>query len=326
MLKNKDIKNINLNILIFVFILYLFKDNLVSIILKLIKGITPVVIAFTISYIVYPLYKKLNKKYNKFISITIIYTSIFAITAFIIYSIIPNSNILQDTFNIFNDIMKFLFKINEKYNLNIENIVMDKINIFIRDILSILTNIVNTVINLTLILILSLYILIDFDNIKEKIKLIFKKRLKLLYEINNNIKNYINSLFKILLIQIIEYTIIYFIIGHPYFLLLGTLNSITYFIPIVGPLFTNVLAIITASIYSRKLLILTSIMVLILPNIDAYLIAPKIYKEKIKLSPVVSILAISVGGSLFGIKGIILFIPITLIIMSIWDYKKKYKN
>ena len=130
---------------------------------------------------------------------------------------------------------------------------------------------------------------------------------------------------KIILIQFIEYTFVFFIIGHPNYLLLGIFNSINNFIPYVGSFITNVLAITTASVIDKKLLLFTSIVSIILPNIDAYLIAPKIHKNTNKLPETLCITSIIIFGILFKIFGIILAIPILIIVLEVLKYKNIVK-
>jgi predicted PurR-regulated permease PerM len=132
--------------------------------------------------------------------------------------------------------------------------------------------------------------------------------------------NYFSALGKIILIQTIEYIILFYIIGHPNYLLLGILAGITTIIPYFGGIFTNIIALITASVISTKLLILTLIVCIVFPNIDAYIISPKIYSKAIKLHPLVIIFSILTGGILFKMIGIIIALPITIIIVTAIKY------
>ena len=109
-------------------------------------------------------------------------------------------------------------------------------------------------------------------------------------------------------------------------MLLGLLNSLNTMIPLFGSIITNVIAITTASVISTKLLILTSIISIVLPNIDAYLITPKIYKSTNKLSQTLSISVVIIGGMLFGFYGVLLALPVLIIIIEIIKYKKLGRN
>lgn len=324
-MKNKDgINYILLNSTFFVLILYLLsKLNILTPILNI---ITILFLSIILSYIVYPIYKVLNRYCNNIISIVIIYLSLILFILFLVYSIIPNTNFINKVIDLLTNILKFIDRLNIKYSLNInldmylENIVSYVIN----NGMNIITNIVNYLSKFIFIIILSICILLNVDYIKEFVNKI--KHNKLLYNINDKLKNYLFANIKILFIQFIEYTLIFFIIGHPNYLLLGLLNSINTFIPYIGSLLTNVLAITTASVISKKLLILTSIVSILLPNIDAYVISPKIYKDTNKLPETLCIISIILFGLLFNFFGIVLAVPILIIIIEILKYKNIVKD
>ena len=90
----------------------------------------------------------------------------------------------------------------------------------------------------------------------------------------------------------IEYTFIYYFIGHPYYLLIGYLAGITTIIPMFGAILTNIIALITGIYVSKKLFILSALVIILCPIIDSYLIDPKIYNKNIKISQIKIIIVI----------------------------------
>ena len=126
-----------------------------------------------------------------------------------------------------------------------------------------------------------------------------------------------------MVIQFFEYTFLFLIIGHPNFLLLGVLACITTVIPYFGGIITNVIALLISSVVSSKLFILTLIITLVFPNIDGYIISPKIYGKTNQIPPLLTIFSVFAGGALFGFAGIVIAVPLTIIIMSVI---KSYKN
>ena len=80
----------------------------------------------------------------------------------------------------------------------------------------------------------------------------------------------------------------------------------------------NIIAIITASVISPQLLVLSIIVCLIFPQIDGYLILPKIYGKTNKVPPLLTIFAVFAGGVLGGFVGIVIALPITIIIQTIY--------
>lgn len=324
-MKNKDgINYILLNSTFFVLILYLLSR--LYILTPILNIITILFLSIILSYIVYPIYKVLNKPCNNVISIAIIYLSLILFILFLVCSIIPNTHFINKVIDLLTNLLKFIDRLNVKYSLNINlDMYLEKIvSYVINNGMNIITNIVNYLSKFIFVIILSICILLNVDYIKEFVnKLKYKE---LIYNINDKLKNYLLANVKILFIQFIEYTIVFFLIGHPNYLLLGLLNSINTFIPYIGSLLTNVLAITTASVISKKLLILTSFVSILLPNIDAYVITPKIYKDTNKLPETLCIISIILFGLLFNVFGIVLAVPVLIIIIEILKYKNIVKS
>ena len=317
----KDSTNYMLiNCTIFIFMFYLLLK--IGILNKVLDFILIIFLSFTLSYIIYPIYKKLNKKINKLLSVFIIYGTLISIIILFIYMIIPNTNFILKLNDLFTNILVFINKLNQKYNLNInlEEYLNNIINYFINNSVFLIKNIFNFFSKIVFIVILSICILINMELLKDLINKLKNK--VLIYNINDALKNYLVANIKILAIQFVEYTFVFLLIGHPNYILLGILNSVNTFIPFVGSIITNVVAITTASIISKNLLIKTAIVSIVLPNIDAYLVSPKIYNSANKISKTLTIAAILIGGYLFDFYGIIFAIPITIIVIEVLKYYK----
>ena len=110
---------------------------------------------------------------------------------------------------------------------------------------------------------------------------------------------------------------------NPNYLLLGILAAVTNLIPYFGGFIINILALIIASVISTKLTILTLIVCLVCPQIDTYIIAPRIYGKTNNLHPLVNIFAVFAGGILWGFWGILVALPITIILISTYKFFKK---
>ena len=187
-------------------------------------------------------------------------------------------------------------------------------------------NILNTSINFISNFIISLvafiYLLIDMDKIREKIKKFFKSKSKKTYqfamEVDKECTSYFKGLFINIIIQFIEYTVLYKLIGHPNFLLLGLIAAFSPLLPYFGGIIMNIIAIITASLVSPFVLIMSAIICVIFPQIDGYLIIPKIYGKTNKVPALLSIFAVFAGGVLGGFIGILIALPITIILQCVY--------
>ena len=72
------------------------------------------------------------------------------------------------------------------------------------------------------------------------------------------------------------------------------------------------------------------IVVIILQQIDANIINPKIIGKTLKISPLLVLLAISIGGAYFGILGMFLAVPVIaiakILIEDFVDYRLAIKK
>ena len=68
---------------------------------------------------------------------------------------------------------------------------------------------------------------------------------------------------------------------------------------------------------------MTVIICLIFPQLDGYLISPKVYGKTNNVNPLITIMAVSIGGTLAGMVGIIVALPCYLLIRTTYNFFKK---
>lgn len=119
------------------------------------------------------------------------------------------------------------------------------------------------------------------------------------------------------------------IMGVPYPMVIGLLAAITEWVPIVGPIVGAIPAIILGATVDLSLAVKVLIFYIIIQQIDSHLIMPQVMGAVIKLHPVVIVIALLIGGTLFGVAGMILTVPVTAVLQilctHLWFYKK-YKE
>lgn len=340
-------KNRLLSVLIIVgivYLLYLMRDLWGGLVLKLIAIFKPFIIGFVLAYAFYPFLKWMQKKIPKWLGITIILLIVFGIIAYIIINIIPVfTNELAD---LLSGLMEFIKDVDKKFDVDLSSLedalikAFNKISKEFTDDIAvtggkIINASINVISNFIISLVAFIYLLVDMDKIRDKIKKFFrlktKKTYNLVREIDISCTSYFKGLFINVLIMFVEYTLLYKIIGHPNFLLLGIIAAFSPLIPYFGGIVMNLVAIITASVVSTKLLILSLIIMLIFPQIDGYLILPKIYGKTNKVPALVTIFAVFAGGVLGGFVGIVIALPIAIIIQTIYknydeEISKKISN
>lgn len=322
-----------INILVVVLIiclLYFIRGLWVGILEKVMAIFFPFVVAFAIAYALHPYCKKLeNYGIPKWLAMGIIY---FIIIGFLVVMGMTIFPLLYDQIVLFlSNISAVITDISSKYEIDlgvlqksissISTDILKNIGTYISDgAINILNASISVITNLIIVAAVSVYFLWDMDKIRDGLKKKLTKTKTRFYRyikcLDTEINNYFNGLFKTILIQFIEYTIVFRLIGHPNYLVLSILAAVTTIIPYFGGLLVNILAVIIASVISTKLLILTILVCIICPNIDGYIISPKVYGKTNQLPALVNIFAVFAGGILAGFWGIVVSLPIAIILIA----------
>jgi len=340
MLKNKlNYKLVNLVLIaLIVFLFYQTGSLWVNIIGKVLEIILPFLFAFAIAYALYPfLQKMINKKIPKWLGVTIIVGVIFLIIFFIGYLI--TTVMLGQLTILFDNIMEFIKSLkntNLDFNfIGLESTLSETFKTILSNFGTLVSdgaiNLIDSSLSFfsTILIVFAsfIYFLIDMDSIREEIKFFFKKRNKKTYSymrtLDVEMKKYLNGLVEIIIITLIEYTLVYTIIGHPNAILLGFLAAIANLIPLFGGIVVNAIAAITAVVVSPSLLIKTIIVFILLSAVDSYIINPTIYGKTNKIHPLITIIAIFAGGILFGLIGVFISFPLAIILVTTYKYYKE---
>ena len=117
------------------------------------------------------------------------------------------------------------------------------------------------------------------------------------------------------------------ILGVKYAVLLGFMIGLFNLIPYLGAIIAVVIAglitLLTGGIYQAIWML---VIVIILQQIDANIINPKIIGNSLQISPILIIFSVTVIGSYFGIIGMFLAVPIVAVIKIMINDFIKYKE
>lgn len=339
MFSNKlNYKVINLTALMLLF--YIGFSNIgmwLNILKIMISVIFPFLIAFAFAYSLYPFVTILvHKGLKKNLAIAII---IIGFTLLLLALLVVTFPLIYEQFILFSKyILSVIDTVGVKFHLNLGGFEL-KLTDYLNNMIKYLSNIVSDgafgFIDKSIDIIGSFvvgyisgaYFLYDMENIREKIKVTTEKISKKFYQyikcLDQEIGNYVKGLFIVMFVQFIEYSFLFFIVGHPNWLLLGILASITTVIPYFGGLVTNIIGVAIATTISTKVLIGTIVVCVLAPIIDSYLISPKIYGKTNHINPLITIMVVFVGGSIFGISGIIASIPCYLLLRTTYIFFHK---
>jgi predicted PurR-regulated permease PerM len=106
------------------------------------------------------------------------------------------------------------------------------------------------------------------------------------------------------------------LMGVPYFYVVALMAAVGETIPIVGPIVAGGVAVTIASTVSTKLALSVGVYFLVLHQLEANVLVPKIMERRVGVSPVTVIVALLIGVELWGLLGAILAIP-TAAILSV---------
>jgi predicted PurR-regulated permease PerM len=123
--------------------------------------------------------------------------------------------------------------------------------------------------------------------------------------------NYLLGRIKVMSILAILYIITFIIFDLPFAILLTLFGALITVIPYLGPLISGFLPILFAVIFFEDLqkTIIFTIIVVIIQLIESYVLEPLIMGKQIELNPLVVIIMIVIGGMVWGLAGMILFVP-----------------
>ena len=334
---------------------------------NLFKILMPFVIGVLLAYIFYIPSRKMESIYRKSklkivskksrgLGIFTVYLIVIILCILIIKFVLPNisqsvTDLLENLPTYYNNTLQtienapedsILNKINAEeiikglQEINVSQIFnMETISQYAKGVINIATGIFDFFVAI----IVSVYILLERKEIlnfgRNLSSAIFKhktyKNLGLYFRKTNDI------FFKFLSSQLIDSILVGIILSIAlvimkvkYAVLLGFMIGLFNMIPYLGAIIAVVIAVlITLLTGGLSQAIWVTIVVVILQQIDANIINPKITGTSLEISPILVIFSVTIGGAYFGILGMFLAVPICTVIkifiLDYIDYKNKIK-
>jgi len=149
-----------------------------------------------------------------------------------------------------------------------------------------------------------------------------------IYETESIIKNYLVGL----LIQVTYMTIllggILMGIGIKHALLIGVIFAILNLIPYVGALLGNIIGVMLTLTSSTELwpVITVLLVIAVVQFLDNNILMPRIVGSKVKINALFAILGVIIGGSIAGVSGMFLSLPIIAVLKVIFDRTETFKQ
>lgn len=328
-----------INITALMLFLYIAVTNIgtwYNIFKEVIRIILPFIIAFTVAYSLTPIVKWLqNKGLPKWLSVTIVTLSVVIIIVFILAVTLPL--LYEQLVSLSKNFDKITSTISKKFDLNlgmVEGNIEEYLDTAIKNIgkfvskgtIDIVSKSIGILGNAIVGFVAAIYFLAYMDNIRKECKRFFKeistRSYKYVKRLDTEIGNYVKGLAIFMVIQFFEYSILFRLVNHPNWLIIGVLACVTTVIPYFGGLITNIIALALASVTTPYTLFGTLVISVIFPQVDGYLISPKVYGKTNNVNPLITIMAVSVGGTIAGVIGIIASLPVYLLIRTTYNFFK----
>lgn len=297
------------------------------------------ILGFAIAYVLNPVVDFFCERIrNRFLSVFLVYIIILGFIFFICYvtvkeirlggkiTFVEGMNLIIENFkhnieNVYVDILYYLERYHLDFVINYINIfkskIYDTMNNGIR--LTIFYRTLGRIATVLLGLIISFYLLKDKESISDSFKKYCKKILpEKVYkfcavnieDMDGAFSGYIRGQFTDGIIMSVIISVVLGIMGIKFPLIIGIISGLSNIIPYFGALIGFLLSVFMALVNGDvSKAVIVGIVIIVLQQIDGYVISPKVLEHSVKLNPVVIIIALAVGGKLFGLIGMVLAIP-----------------
>lgn len=217
-------------------------------------------------------------------------------------------------------------------------VLQSGVNNILSSTVTVTMGIVNTAVNVSIGFVFACYILVQKETLMVQAKKLLyaflpKKTVEYLLHVctlaNNTFSRFVTG-------QCIEAVILgsmFFvamsIFKFPYAMLVGVLIAFTALIPIFGAFIGCVISAFLILLVSPTKALLFVVLFLILQQIEGNLIYPHVVGGSVGLPSMWVLMAVTVGGSLMGVAGMLIFIPIVSVLYALlreWMYKRLKKR
>lgn len=321
-----------INFTVFLCLLFLGISNIeyiVKFFLNVLSILFPFLLGFILSYAVNPFVLFLQKWLSRKFAVMVVIALFIFVIGFLFVSVLPMLYHQIAGFSI--QLVQIFGNLEQKFSFSadLQNVLTKFSSFIIQSVgkvtfattVDIFFSFLRFSSQFLVVMISFIYFLLYMEEIRKKLKSILQLRYfkfySLLQQLDRNMLCYVKSLGFFMFVQFVEYSLLFFIIRHPYWLVLGILIGIFTIFPYVGGLLSNMIALTSAFMISKQLFYLTLFVSFFFPIIDEYIISPRIYGKKNDIHPALTVFLLSFGATVGGVWGVVLAIPIYLLIRTI---------
>ncbi|MCC6446859.1 MAG: AI-2E family transporter [Armatimonadetes bacterium] len=209
----------------------------------------------------------------------------------------------------------------------------------VRNITGFLVGLASKALWLIIIPIVTFYFLYDIDRIRARIVYLLPARYKtdiviVAGRVATVWGSYLQGQIRLSILYAITLSLIFGLLGLDYFLILGIFAGIMYVVPYIGAIATTVIVTLIAlttgshsvipglAAIGKPVFAVTVAGILIFTNQVVFdqIVTPRVLGRTVGLHPILSIFALVIGGSVFGIVGMILAVPLAASLQAVVVY------
>ncbi|MDX1636351.1 MAG: AI-2E family transporter [Balneolaceae bacterium] len=278
-----------------------------------------------------------DKKIPRFLAIISVLVLVSVILTVILYLLsLQVAGLLGDTplvtANINQWVVDFQEMLQRRFNISRElftqqlsSSLTDMINSALREVRNSLFSLFRTV---TLISIVPLFIFfmlyyrdVFYEGFLRIVKSYRSEASYLVNKVNKVLQKYLTGVMLVTLIIGVMFYVVLLLFGLNYALFFAVFLAIFNLIPYIGVIIASFAVVLYAFAVSNSLLYPVGVLLAlwIIQIIENNFITPYIVGSRVKLNPMVALIAILVGSNIWGISGMILFLPLVGAIKVVFD-------
>ena len=218
----------------------------------------------------------------------------------------------------------YILQASESVKNTINRLLIDMSNILMR----FLRNIGTSTFTVITSFIINIYMLVEKEDILARGRRVIyayfneknsKKILTVFSQSNKIFKAFLNGKLLDSAIVGVICAIAFYLFKVPYAPLMGTIIGFFNIIPFFGPIIGSVPVIIVSFFLEPTKAITALIIILVIQQLDANILDPKIVGGNVGVSPFWIITSVTVAGNLFGIPGMVLGVPAVVLIKTVME-------
>jgi predicted PurR-regulated permease PerM len=261
---------------------------------------------------------KLSQKHvPRILSVAITYILVLAVFGLAIGGLIPP--LVDQTTNFANNLPAYLS------NLGISRLVSEQITTQLitqlgslpGQVVKVGTLVFSNILSVVAVLIFTFYLLLIREKLddflgfffgEEKVKEIARFFDKLELRLGGWVRGEIILMILVGLLNFIGLTLL----GIPFALPLAILAGLLEIIPMLGPFFAAIPAVIIALSISPIMAVAVAALAFFVQQLENYVFVPKVMEKSVGVNPLITLIALSIGFKLLGVVGAIISVPIVI--------------